>query len=57
MTKQELERKTDAVFNATHDALQMVVDSLNQGQRKKLTKNEKVAELLSHYGVGVLTNE
>lgn len=51
MTKQELETKTDAAVNETHDALQTVVDALNQGQRKKLLKDEKVKAILDRYGV------
>ena len=53
MKKKELERKTDAVITETKDALQLVYDSLNNGQQKKLLKDEKVAELFSRYGVEV----
>ena len=35
----------------THDALQLIVDELNQGQKKKIIKNEKIKELLDRYGV------
>lgn len=35
----------------THDALAEVWNELNNGQRKKLLKNEKIAELLRRYGV------
>ena len=51
MTKKEL---IDAVENAkaeTKSALQTVYDSMNQGQQKKLTKNETVKTLLDRYGV------
>lgn len=51
MTKTELNEKTDFRFNETHDALQAVYDGLNQGQRKKLLKNEKIKELLERYKV------
>lgn len=51
MTRQELESKTDAVIDATHDALQMVYDALNHGQQQKLLKDEKVAALFERYGV------
>lgn len=53
MTKQELESKTTAVIDATREALQMVYDSLNNGQQKKLLKNEAVAALFERYGVEV----
>ena len=32
-------------------ALQTVYDALNQGQRKKIVKNEKVKALFDRYGV------
>ena len=53
MKKKELERKTDAVITETKDALQLVYDSLNNGQQKKLLKEKEVAELFSRYGVEV----
>ena len=51
MTKIEL---TDAVEEAkaeTKSALQTVYDSLNQGQQKKIVKDEAVKELFDLYGV------
>lgn len=51
MTKQQLETKTDAVLEQTRDALQLVFDELNQGQQKKILKNEAVVELFDRYGV------
>lgn len=51
MTKTELNEKTDYRFNETHDALQAVYDELNQGQRQKLLKNEKIKEMFERYGV------
>ena len=53
MTKSELTRKTDKVIDETRTALQTVYDSLNQGQQKKILKNEKVAELFERYKVSV----
>ena len=41
------------VFVETKTALQTVYDELNQGQQKKLLKNETVAALFEHYGVEV----
>lgn len=51
MTKHELETKTDAVVNETRLALQAVYDSLNQGQQKKIVKDDKVKALFDRYGV------
>ena len=51
MTKYELERKTDAAIETTREALQTVYDALNQGQQKKMLKNETVAVLFKRYGV------
>ena len=51
MTKSELARKTEKVIDETRTALQTVYDSLNQGQQKKILKNEKVAELFERYEV------
>ena len=51
MTKLELETKTDAVINETRAALQTVYDALNQGQQKKILRDEAVAALFERYGV------
>lgn len=51
MNKVQLERLTESVVNETREALQLVYDSLNQGQQNKLLKNEAVAELFERYGV------
>lgn len=53
MTRKELAEKTAATMTETHDALQMVVDELNNGQRKKLAKNEKIKALFERYGVEI----
>lgn len=51
MTKEKLENKTTEVINETKTALQVVYDSLNQGQQKKIVKNEAVKALFDRYGV------
>lgn len=51
MKKTELFQKVDAVKSETQAALQLVYDSLNQGQQKKVVKNEQVKELFDRYGV------
>ena len=51
MTKADLKKKTDAVVTETRNALQVVYDSLNQGQRKQIVKDEAVKALFDRYGV------
>lgn len=53
MTKNELNKKTDAAVSETREALQVVFDALNHGQQKKLVSNEAVAKVLERYGVNV----
>ena len=51
MTKYELTVAVETAKTETKNALQTVYDALNQGQRKKLIKNEKVKTLFDLYGV------
>lgn len=51
MRVNELFENTDKAIQETRDALQLVYDSLNQGQQKKLLKEEAVKELFDRYGV------
>ena len=51
MTKTELNEKTQAVKSDTTEALQTTYDALNQGQQKKILKDEKVKALFDRYGV------
>ena len=51
MTKIELDEKTQAVIDETKEALQTMYDALNQGQQKKIVKNEKVKALFDRYRV------
>lgn len=53
MYKDELRQKVAAVKDETRIALQTVYDSLNQGQQKKLLKDESIAALFERYGVEV----
>lgn len=53
MNKAHLQRKVDAVVNETKEALQIVYDELNQGQQKKILKNEEVAKLFERYNVEI----
>lgn len=51
MTKNELKQKTDRAVNDTRYALQVVYDSLNQGQQKQIVKDKDVKALFDRYGV------
>ena len=51
MRKEELTKAVDSAKTTTKDALQTVYDSLNQGQQKKILKDEKVKALFDLYGV------
>ena len=53
MTKTRLKNAIEKNKISTHDALQLVVDTLNQGQRKKLAKDELVAMLFERYDVEI----
>lgn len=51
MKKRELATVVTTAKAETRTALQTVYDSLNQGQQKKLLKEEAVKELFDRYGV------
>ena len=51
MKKQELTLAVEAAKTETKNALQIVYDALNQGQQKKIIKDEKVKALFDLYGV------
>lgn len=51
MKKKELQEKVAAVKNETQAALQLVFDSLNNGQQNKLLKKEAIVKLFDRYGV------
>lgn len=51
MIKKDLLEKVAKVKTETKDALQMVYDSLNHGQQKKLLKEEAIKSLFDRYGV------
>ena len=51
MKKQELTNAVNEAKAETRNALQTVYDALNQGQRKKVVKDEKVKALFDLYGV------
>ena len=51
MKKEELTIKTDEVITTTREALQLVYNTLNQGQQKKILKEQAIVELFDRYGV------
>ena len=51
MKKTELTTAVELARAETRNALQTVYDSLNQGQQKKIVKDEAVKELFDLYGV------
>ena len=51
MKKTALNEAVAKCKDETRIALQTVYDSLNQGQRKKIVKDESVKELFDRYGV------
>lgn len=51
MKRNELKQKMDDAVNETRAALQTVYDALNQGQQKKILKDDAVKALFDRYGV------
>ena len=51
MNKTTLNEAVAKRKDETRVALQTVYDALNQGQRKKIVKDESVKELFDRYGV------
>ena len=51
MRKTDLTAAVDAHVETTREALQLIWDNTNKGQRKKLLKNEEIAALLRRYNV------
>lgn len=51
MRKIDLTTAVEAHVAVTREALQLIWDNTNKGQRNKLLKNPEIAELLARYGV------
>ena len=51
MDKTTLNEAVQACKEAARGALQTVYDALNQGQQKKIVKDDKVKEIFDRYGV------
>lgn len=53
MNKDKLNEAVEACKAETKEALQTVYDEFNNGQQKKLLKNETIKALFERYGVTV----
>lgn len=51
MKKNELNTKVKLLKSDTKQAILTILDNLNQGQRKKVLKNEEVKKLCERYGI------
>lgn len=51
MTKKELTEAVEKAKAETKTAMQTMYDALNQGQQKKIAKNEAVKKLFDRHGV------
>ena len=51
ISKEKLKENVAKTKNTTKDALTTIYEALNQGQQKKLLKNEEVKRILKFYGV------
>ena len=51
MKKADLTKAVDVAKLNTKEALQLVYDTLNKGQKKKIVKEENVKALFDLYGV------
>jgi hypothetical protein len=51
MTKTDLTTAVEVAKAKTRDAMQSMYDALNQGQQKKIVKNEAVKKLFDLHGV------
>lgn len=51
MKKTELTAAVDRHMETTYEALQLIWDNTNKGQRKKLLKNKQIAALLKRYNI------
>ena len=51
MKRSDLTAAVAAYKQVTHDALQLIWDNTNKGQRNKLLKNEDIKALLIRYNI------
>lgn len=53
MNKDTLDKAVESYKSNTKEALQTVYDELNNGQQKKILKNENIKALFERYGVEI----
>ena len=51
ISKKQLQESVSKTKSETKSALQLIYSSLNQGQQKKLIKNEEVKKIFDLHGV------
>jgi len=51
INKEQLRKNAEKTKSDTKNALQLLYDNLNQGQRKKIVRNAEVKALFDRYGV------
>lgn len=51
ISKEQLQENVNKTKSETKAALQLIWDSLNNGQQKKLVKSEEVYQLLKRYDI------
>lgn len=51
MKRSDLQQAVSEYKDVTHDALQLIWDNTNKGQRNKLLKNEDIKALLNRYQI------
>lgn len=51
MTKGELNFCVGRAKDEAREAIQLLFDNVNKGQRKQLVKNEKIKEMFDRFGV------
>ncbi len=51
MTRGKLQEAVAATKEQTREALQLLYDNVNKGQRKQIVKREEIKELFDRFGV------
>lgn len=51
ISKEKLQANVNAVKSETKEALELIYNTLNNGQQKKIVKNAEVKALLIRYGI------
>ena len=51
ISKEQLQKNFEQAKDEYKEGLQLILDTLNQGQRKKLLKDDKVRKIFERFGV------